>query len=100
MAIKQYSLMADGNRRLAPDFKVRELRCRDGSNTVMMDEVLTVVLQCIRDYIEPLREKVDWGYSIPYMISGMLNQHPRESIKFIESGDAKDIVRFYDEMSE
>ena len=28
MAIKQYSLMADGNRRLAPDFKVRELRCR------------------------------------------------------------------------
>lgn len=29
MAIKQYSLMADGNRRLAPDFKVLELRCRD-----------------------------------------------------------------------
>lgn len=29
MAIRQYSLMADGNRRLAPDFKVRELRCRN-----------------------------------------------------------------------
>lgn len=29
MAIKQYSLMADGDRHLAPDFKVRELRCRD-----------------------------------------------------------------------
>ena len=58
------------------------------------------VLKCIRDYIEPLREKMDWGYSIPYMISGMMNQHPRDSIKFIESGDAKDIVRFYDEMSE
>jgi hypothetical protein len=29
MAIRQYSLIADGNRRLAPDFKVRELRCRD-----------------------------------------------------------------------
>lgn len=29
MAIKQYSLMANGNRRFAPDFKVRELRCRD-----------------------------------------------------------------------
>ena len=28
MAIKQYSLMADGNHRLAPDFKVRELRYR------------------------------------------------------------------------
>lgn len=50
MAIKQYSLMADGNRRLAPDFKVRELRCRDGSDTVMVDEALTVVLQCIREH--------------------------------------------------
>ena len=50
MAIKQYSLMADGNHRLAPDFKVRELRCRDGSDTVMVDEVLTVVLQCIREH--------------------------------------------------
>ena len=50
MAIKQYSLMTDGNRRLAPDFKVRELRCRDGSDTVMVDETLTVVLQCIRDH--------------------------------------------------
>ena len=50
MAIKQYSLMADGNRRLAPDFKVRELRCKDGTDTVMVDETLTVVLQCIRDH--------------------------------------------------
>jgi hypothetical protein len=25
MAIRQYRLMADGNRRLAPNFKVREL---------------------------------------------------------------------------
>ena len=50
MAIKQYSLMADGNHRLAPDFKVRELRCRDGSDTVMVDETLTVVLQCIREH--------------------------------------------------
>ena len=50
MAIKQYSLMADGDRRLAPDFKVRELRCRDGSDTVMVDEALTVVLQCIREH--------------------------------------------------
>ena len=50
MAIKQYSLMADGNHRLAPDFKVRELRCKDGTDTVMVDEALTVVLQCIREH--------------------------------------------------
>ena len=50
MAIKQYGLMADGNRRLAPDFKVRELRCRDGSDTVMVDEALVLLLQCIREH--------------------------------------------------
>ena len=48
--IRQYSLAKNGNRRLAPDFKVRELRCRDGSDTVMVDETLTVVLQCIREH--------------------------------------------------
>ena len=50
MAIKQYSLTKDGNRRLAPDFKVRELRCRDGSDTVMVDETLMLLLQCIREH--------------------------------------------------
>lgn len=48
--IRQYSFAKNGDRRLAPDFKVRELRCRDGSDTVMVDEVLTVVLQCIREH--------------------------------------------------
>ena len=50
MAIKQYSLTKDGNRRLAPDFKVRELRCKDGSDTVMVDETLMLLLQCIREH--------------------------------------------------
>ena len=48
--IRQYSLAKNGSRRLAPDFKVRELRCRDGSDTVMVDETLTVLLQCIREH--------------------------------------------------
>ena len=48
--IRQYSVAKDGNRRLAPDFKVRELRCRDGTDTVMVDEVLMLLLQCIREY--------------------------------------------------
>ena len=48
--IRQYSVAKDGNCRIAPDFKVRELRCRDGTDTVMVDEALTVVLQCIREH--------------------------------------------------
>ena len=64
MAIKQYSLMADGNRRLAPDFKVRELRCRDGSDTVMVDEALMLLLQCIREHFgKPVT--ITSGYRTP-----------------------------------
>jgi 4-hydroxy 2-oxovalerate aldolase len=61
---------------------------------------LRPVLQCIRDHIEPLRKEFFWGYSIPYMITGILNQHPRDAIKFMESGKAEDIVKFYDDMCE
>ena len=48
--IRQYSLAKNGDRRLAPDFQVREFRCKDGTDTVMVDETLTVVLQCIREH--------------------------------------------------
>jgi 4-hydroxy 2-oxovalerate aldolase len=61
---------------------------------------LRPVLQCIRDHIESLRKDFFWGYSIPYMITGMLNQHPRDAIKFMESGKCEDIVKFYDDMCE
>ena len=50
MAIKQYSLAKDGARQLAPAFKVREFRCRDGSDTIMVDQTLVVLLQAIREH--------------------------------------------------
>lgn len=48
--IRQYSLAKDGAKLLAPDFKVRELRCKDGTDTVMVDEVLVLLLQCVREH--------------------------------------------------
>ena len=55
MAIKQYSLAKDGARQLAPGFKVREFRCRDGSDVVMIDESLVMLLQCIREHFGKLK---------------------------------------------
>jgi 4-hydroxy 2-oxovalerate aldolase len=58
------------------------------------------VLRCIQDVFLPLRQKLDWGYSIPYMITGQLNQHPRAAIA-CRSGDAPDdYVAFYDSLVE
>lgn len=61
---------------------------------------LRPLLRCIRDHIEPMREKLLWGYGIPYMITGQLNQHPRDAMKFMESADTEDIVGFFDSMLE
>ncbi|HOJ39198.1 MAG TPA: nucleoid-structuring protein H-NS, partial [bacterium] len=58
------------------------------------------LLKCIQEYIEPMRETLRWGYDIPYMISGQLNQHPREAMRFMEGKDYKNIVEFYDRMVE
>ena len=50
MAIKQYSLKKDGAKQLSPAFRVREFRCRDGTDTILIDEGLVVLLQCIREH--------------------------------------------------
>lgn len=50
MATKQYSLAKDGAKQLAPGFRVREFRCRDGSDIIMIDQTLAVLLQAIREH--------------------------------------------------
>ena len=64
MAIKQYSLAKDGARQLSPAFKVREFRCRDGSDAIMVDEALTVLLQAIREHFGKA-VVITSGYRIP-----------------------------------
>lgn len=59
------------------------------------------ILECIQQYFLPMiKEGVDWGYSIPYMITGQLNQHPRTAIKMRSSAAPDDYVGFYDQMVE
>jgi 4-hydroxy 2-oxovalerate aldolase len=43
-----------------------------------------------------MRAKLGWGYAIPYLVTGYLNQHPRTAMKFMEETDGTDIVKFYD----
>ncbi|MFC1988273.1 aldolase catalytic domain-containing protein [Chloroflexota bacterium] len=59
---------------------------------------LRPILHCIQQHIEPLREKLMWGFDTPYMMTGLLNQHPRTAMSFNASGDKGDIVKFYDSL--
>ncbi len=61
---------------------------------------LRPILQCIQQNIEPLREKLMWGFDIPYMITGHMNQHPRDAINFNASADRGNIVKFLDFINE
>ncbi len=44
------------------------------------------MLKFIEQYMIPLKAKGDaiWGYDVPYMLTGALNQHPRDAIAFIK----------------
>lgn len=49
IAIKEYSMSRDSTRQLSPSFRVREFGCK-GSDVVLLDEELVVLLQCIREH--------------------------------------------------
>jgi len=55
---------------------------------------LKPILQAIQDYVHPLQSQIDWGYHIPFMISGAKNQHPRTSLAWMDSESKNDFVGF------
>lgn len=55
-------------------------------------------LQFIEKHINKLREEgVVWGYDLQYLMTGLLNQHPRTAIQFTKEG-RKDYSEFYKEI--
>jgi 4-hydroxy 2-oxovalerate aldolase len=60
---------------------------------------LRPILKLIEEHYLPLREQIEWGYLIPYMITGFLNEHPRSAIA-VRSGKDKDkYAQFYDKLT-
>lgn len=60
---------------------------------------LRPILQCIQEHIEPLKKELRWGFGLPYVITGLLNQHPRAAMEYMAK-ERKDIVKFYDSVIE
>ncbi len=56
------------------------------------------VIEFIEKHMNALREQgVVWGYDLQYMMTGMLNQHPRTAIAFTKEG-RQDYASFYKEV--
>ena len=60
---------------------------------------LRPVLQLIEEQFLPLREEIEWGYIVPYMITGMLNEHPRVAMALRDSPERDKFVQFYDTLT-
>lgn len=57
------------------------------------------LLEAIEAHVLPWREKIHWGYSVPYMVTGVFNQHPRAAMTVMESDRKNYIVEFYDSVA-
>ena len=57
------------------------------------------VLDIIERLFVPLREKVEWGYTIPYAITGLLDEHPRVAMALRSSPDKDKYMEFYEKLT-
>lgn len=54
------------------------------------------ILQAIQDHVKPLQKEINWGYFIPYMITGSQNDHPRSAMAWMNSENRDDYVAYYE----
>jgi len=59
---------------------------------------LRPLIHAIESQVMPWYKKIYWGYHIPYMITGVLNQHPRTAMAHMESDIRDNILDFHDQI--
>ncbi len=56
------------------------------------------VLKFVQNHMLPLKQQgLVWGYDVPYLLTGILNRHPRTAIEKIKQNDT-DYVSFYHDL--
>lgn len=56
------------------------------------------ILDLIAKEFIPLKEKIEWGYTIPYALTGMRNEHPRSAMAFRKGENKDDYSQFYENL--
>jgi len=59
---------------------------------------LTPILKVLQDHMIPMRKEIEWGYIIPYFVTGILNEHPRSAIAYRKTDDKDKYAEFYEKM--
>jgi len=58
------------------------------------------ILKVLGERIVPLLDSMDWGYRVPYAITGQLDRHPSAAIDWLKSDQPNDFVSFYTKITE
>ncbi len=62
---------------------------------------LRPILKVIETGIADLKKNgLEWGYDIPYQITGVMNMHPRNAMKYVGKPEWHRLTDFYDEILE
>lgn len=56
------------------------------------------VIEIIQEIFIPLKADIEWGYHIPYMITGTLNEHPRSGMKAMAAKKLPNLRQFYEDL--
>jgi 4-hydroxy 2-oxovalerate aldolase len=56
------------------------------------------ILDVISKEFVPLQKKIEWGYFIPYAITGILDEHPRTAIALRESEKKENYREYYESL--
>lgn len=56
------------------------------------------VIEIIQEIFIPLKTEIEWGYHIPYMITGILNEHPRSGMKAMAAEKLPNLRQYYEDL--
>ncbi|MFH0839836.1 MAG: aldolase catalytic domain-containing protein [Candidatus Omnitrophota bacterium] len=57
------------------------------------------ILELISKEFIPLNKQIEWGYIIPYAITGMLDEHPRVAMELRNSAKKENYREFYESLT-
>lgn len=57
------------------------------------------ILEVMETDFVKLQQEIEWGYTIPYMITGVLDLHPRAAMKLRKSEKKDDYLGFYEKLT-
>ena len=61
---------------------------------------LRPILEILESHFVKLQKEIEWGYTIPYMITGILDLHPRAGMKLRKSDNRDNYLGFFDGLVE